>query len=62
MSNQQFSINQEVEWLTRPIPGSYLHGIIFKIGTQKVGIIVKSRTGEEKRKWAEPRYLRAVNE
>jgi len=56
-----FVVGQEVEWLTRPTPGGYLHGIVLKIGTRKIGIAVQSpKTGEWKPKWAEPKYLRKV--
>ena len=54
-------VGQEVEWLTRPVPGVYLRGIVLKLGTRKVGIAVQSpKTGEWKPKWAEPKYLRKV--
>jgi len=55
-----FYQGQTIEWLTRPIPGGYLHGIVIKVGKSKVGIAVQSpKTGEWKPKWAEPTYLRA---
>ena len=59
---EEWTIGQAVEWLTRPIPGGYLHGIVIKPGNRKVGIVVQSpKTGEWKPKWAEPRYLRSVS-
>ena len=53
-------VGDEVEWLTRPIPGGYLKGIVLKLGTRKIGIAVQSKTGEWKPKWAEPQYLRKI--
>ena len=55
------AIGQEVEWLTRPMAGGYLHGIITKIGPNKIKIRIQSpKTGEWKEKWAEARYLRKI--
>lgn len=56
-----FTLGERVEWLTRPIPGGYLHGIVIKPSSRKVGIAVQSpKTGEWKPKWAEPAYLRVL--
>ena len=54
-------VGDEVEWLTRPVPGGYLHGTVVQVGTSRVKIKVQSpKTGEWKEKWAEPQYLRKV--
>ena len=53
---------EQVEWLTRPVPGGYLQGIVIKPGQHRIGIAVQSpKTGEWKPKWAEPNYLRRVS-
>ena len=57
----ELAVGQEVEWLTRPMLGGYLHGIVCQIGMRRVKIAVQSpKTGEWKQKWAEPAYLRPV--
>lgn len=56
-----FVIGQQVEWLTRPMPGGYLRGIVVHIGKHMIKIKVQSpKTGEYKEKWAEPQNLKAV--
>jgi hypothetical protein len=57
---KDFYKGQEIEWVTRPTPAGYLHGIVIKVGPRKVGIAVQNKTGEWKPKWAELRYIRAI--
>lgn len=57
----RMEVGQRVEWLTRPIPGGYLHGVVVKVGPHKIGIAVQSpKTGQWKPKWVNADYLRKI--